>query len=114
MNDDLVALNERNIFPLTLCRFSLLVLHLERALILRDEWRQAVLTELLVALLLLGAELLQHCSLALASLEVARVASQLDPLVLLVLVRLDEGRPLHHAAKFLPVRRLEKSEKNGR
>jgi len=58
--------------------------------------------ELLVAVLLLGAELLQDGALTFARLEVARVPGQLDPLVAPVLERLNEGRPLHHAAQFAP------------
>ena len=54
--------------------------------------------ELFVAVLLLGAELLQDGALVHASLEVARVTCQLYPLVAPVLERLHERRPLHHAA----------------
>ena len=92
-----------------MCRLRLFVLHLEGALVLRDEGCEAVVRELFVALLLLRAELLQHRALALARLEVPGVAGQLNPLVLLVLVRLDERRPLDHTAELLPVRGLEEN-----
>ncbi len=58
--------------------------------------------QLLVAPLLLRAELLHDGPLRLAPLEVPRVPGQLHPLVAPVLVRLDEGRPLDHAAQLPP------------
>ena len=63
--------------------------------------------KLLVAVLLLGAELLQDGALTFARLEVARVPGQLDPLVAPVLERLDERRPLDHAAQLAPTGRLK-------
>lgn len=74
----------------------------ENALELGHVFRQAVVHQFVVAGLLLRAQLLHDGALALARLEVARVPGQLDPLVLAVLVRLDERGPLHHAAELAP------------
>ena len=58
--------------------------------------------KLFVATFFLSAEFFQDGPLAFASLEVARVPGQLDPLVLAVLERLDEGSPLDHVPHFSP------------
>lgn len=58
------------------------------------------------AQLLLGAHLLQHGALVGAGLEVALVAGQLHPRIALLLVRLEERRPLHDVAQLPPARRL--------
>ena len=63
--------------------------------------------ELLVAVLLLRAELLQDGALTFPGLEVSRVPCQLDPLVAPVLESLDEGCPLDHAAQLAPTGRLK-------
>ena len=97
---------------LTLRWLCLLILDLQGSLVLWDERLQAVPDQLFVALVLGGAELLHHGALPLPGLEVTRVSRQLNPLVLPMLIRLNERRPLNHAAKFSPFRWLKNWRKS--
>lgn len=98
----------RNLYVLhQLQSLTFIVIKDQGSLVIRYVRADGVVVELLVAVLLLRAELLQDGALTFPGLEVSRVPCQLDPLVAPVLESLDEGCPLDHAAQLAPTGRLK-------